>query len=563
MPACKWILTSKQRCDLEMLTNGGFEPLNGFMSQAEYESVLATNRLPSGSLWPMPITLEVSDAFAATVKTDDTIELYDTDNTLLSRMTVSDKWRPNKQQEALAVFGTLDQTHPGVDYLLNQSGGWYLGGAIQVVQPVHYYDFAELRYTPATLKKHFLNNGYQRVVAFQTRNPMHRAHFELTLRAAKAIDGHLLIHPVVGETKPGDIDYFTRVRCYQKMISHYHPAQSVTLSLLPLAMRMAGPKEALWHAIIRKNYGCTHFIVGRDHAGPGLNANSEPFYDPYAAQKLVQKYQDEIQIQMIPFQEMVYSEERKKYYFTDEIKPQEKTLTLSGTKLRKLLSSNEAIPQWFSFPEVIQELRAAYPPKNKLGFTLFFTGLSGSGKSTLANALIAKLKCHGKRHVSLIDGDVVRRILASELGFSKADRDLNIQRIGYVAAEVTKTGGVAICAAIAPYSEARENNRRIISQYGNYIEVYVATTLATCEQRDPKGLYVKARRGELTGFTGISDPYEPPLHPEITIDTRLSVDDCVNQIMHYLIQEGYLEEDLLTNDAVAKVGSDHLEMSHV
>lgn len=544
----KWIVNSKQRCDLEMLSNGAFHPLTGFMSQQDYESILSTNRLCNGSLWPIPITLDVSPEFAAQVEVGEQIELYDSDNTLLARMKLTDKWSYDKTLEALSVFGTLDPAHPGVSYLLNQNGAWYLGGSIQIIQPIVHYDFAELRHSPAALKDYFLKNNYKKIVAFQTRNPMHRAHFELTRRAAAAIDGHALIHPVVGMTKPGDLDYFTRVRCYQKILPYYAP-QKATLSLLPLAMRMAGPKEALWHALIRKNYGCTHFIVGRDHAGPGLDSNKKPFYEPYAAQELVQKHQTEMQIQMIPFQEMVYSEQRKKYYFMDEIKEQEQVSAVSGTQLRQLLSSNAPIPSWFSFPEIIQELRAAYPPKDELGLTLFFTGLSGAGKSTLAKALQAKLKSLSRRPISLIDGDIVRRILATELGFSRADRDLNIQRIGYVANEITHAGGIAICAAIAPYREAREKNRHLIAQHGNYIEIYVATPLDICEQRDPKGLYLKARSGQLTAFTGVSDPYEPPTNPEIIIDTTRSINECVNHILTYLIQEYYLKIDVMGIDA--------------
>lgn len=545
MESCKWILNSKQRCDLEMLTVGAFAPLTGFLSQADYESVLSTNRLVNGSLWPIPINLDVSDEFATQINVGNTIDLIDNGHILLARMTISHKWKPDKFIEAKAVFGTLDETHPGVNYLLNHTGNWYLGGSVELVLSPVYYDFIELRHTPATLKQYFLEHDYQQVVAFQTRNPMHRAHFELTLRAAEAINGHVLIHPVVGVTKSGDLDYFTRVRCYQKILPYYSKQQA-TLSLLPLAMRMAGPKEALWHALIRKNYGCTHFIVGRDHAGPGLNATGEPFYAPYAAQDLVQQYQMEIQIQMIPFEEMVYVKERQQYCLINELQPQEKALSLSGTKLRQLLSKNESIPAWFSFPEIIHELRAAHPPKNKLGLTLFFTGLSGAGKTTLAQALMVTLRCYGRQNMTLIDGDVVRPILAAELGFTKKDRDINVQRIGYVAAEVTKVGGMALCAAIAPYREAREKNRFLISQSGAYIEIYVATSLATCEQRDTKGLYAKARRGELSAFTGVNDPYEQPMNPEITIDTSvLSIDECVSQIIHFLRKEGYLKSDLL------------------
>lgn len=545
MKSSQWTLTPKQRCDLEMLTVGAFAPLTGFLAQADYECVLSTNRLVNGSLWPIPINLDVSDEFATQISVGDTIDLLDNSNILLARMTISSKWKPDKYIEANAVFGTLDETHPGVYYLLNQMGNWYLGGSIELVRLPIYYDFIELRHTPATLKQYFLEHDYQQVVAFQTRNPMHRAHVELTLKAAEAINGHILIHPVVGVTKPGDLDYFTRVRCYQKILPYYSQQQA-TLSLLPLAMRMAGPKEALWHAIIRKNYGCTHFIVGRDHAGPGLNAKSEPFYDPYAAQDLVQQHQTEIQIQIIPFEEMVYVKERKQYCLINEVQAQEKALSISGTKLRQLLLKNEAIPAWFSFPEIINELRAAHPPKSELGFTLFFTGLSGAGKTTLAQALMAKLKYHGRHNVTLIDGDVVRPILASELGFSKTDRDINIQRIGYVAAEVTKVGGIALCAAIAPYREAREKNRFLISQMGAYIEIYVATTIATCEHRDTKGLYAKARRGELSAFTGVNDTYEQPINPEITIDTSArSINECTDQIIHFLKKEGYLQSDSL------------------
>jgi sulfate adenylyltransferase len=464
-------------------------------------------------------------------------------------MVISNKWKPDKWVEAKAVFDTLDETHPGVCYLLNHVGDWYLGGSVELVQLPIYYDFIELRHTPATLKEYFFAHDYQNVIAFQTRNPMHRAHFELTQRAAEAINGHILIHPVVGVTKPDDVEYASRVRCYQKILPYYSN-QQVTLSLLPLAMRMAGPKEALWHAIIRKNYGCTHFIVGRDHAGPGLNSKGEPFYDPYAAQALVQMHQDEIHLQMVPFQELVYVKARGQYCSVDELQPEEKALSLSGTALRQLLSTNEFIPSWFSFPEIMSELRAAHPPKNERGFTLFFTGLSGAGKTTLAQALMVKLKSMGRRHVTIIDGDVVRPILATELGFSKADRDINIQRMGYVAAEVTKVGGIALCAAIAPYQEAREKNRFLISQYGAYIEVYVATSLVACEQRDTKGLYAAARRGELSAFTGVNDPYEPPLHSEMTIDTHvLSINESVNHIIQYLIKEGHLKRECLQSSA--------------
>ncbi len=536
----KWILTPRQRCDLEMLLIGGFHPLTGFLTQADYENVLFNSRLSTGQLWPIPINLDVNEAFADPISAGSQIELYDTDNTLLAWMTVTDKWQPNKSLEAEHVFGTDDMKHPGVNYLFNKAGDWYLGGSIKLARLPTHYDFPELRQTPATLKNYFAQVGFEKVIAFQTRNPMHRAHMELTWRAAKQIDGHLLIHPVVGLTKPGDIDYFTRVRCYQKIL-HYYPPERVSLSLLPLAMRMGGPREAVWHALIRKNYGCTHFIVGRDHAGPGNNAQGEPFYGPYAAQELVQQYQDEIGIKAAFFQEMVYVKERKTYCPNNEIQPNETALTISGTQLRDMLLYEKPIPEWFSFPEIIQELRHAYPAKRQHGFTLFFTGLSGAGKTTLAHALLAKLLSQGKRNVTLLDGDVMRRILANELGFSKADRDLNIRRIGFVASEVTKAGGVAICAAIAPYVSARTENRQLISQHGGYIEIYLSTSFQACEKRDIKGLYAKARQGEIKKFTGLDDPYETPIDPEITLDTEnVTIEQSVDRIIQFLQQEGYL-----------------------
>lgn len=538
---CKWIITPRQRCDIEMLLLAGFAPLTGFLTQNDYDSVLATMRLANGHPWPMPITLDVSEAFAKQVTLHDIIELYEPDNTLLARLTVTDKWKPNKLLEAKKVFSTEDVKHPGVNYLLNQAGDWYLGGTVEQVRQPKHFDFVELRHTPSSLKKIFAEKGWKKIVGFQTRNPIHRAHMELTLRAAKELDASILIHPVVGLTQPGDIDYFTRVHCYQKILHHY-PENKALLSLLPLAMRMGGPREALWHALIRKNYGCTHFIIGRDHAGPGADSHGKAFYDPYAAQQLVEQYQDEIGIIMVPFQEMVYVKERNQYCASNEVKKYETTLNISGTELRQALLTEQAIPDWFSFPEIIEELRQSYLPKHKKGFTLFFTGLSGAGKSVLSNALLAKFKSIGIKHVTILDSDVTRRILANDLGFSKADRDLNIRRIGFVASEITKIGGIAICAAIAPYADVRSENRQLISQYGGYIEVFLSTPLAECVKRDTKGLYEKAKNGGLKNLTGYNDPYEPPIHPEITIDTsKLTVDESAKKIIEYLVHAGYLK----------------------
>ncbi len=537
----EFFLTPRQRCDIECLLNGAFAPLNGFCDQKTYNSILVHRRLPSGEVWPMPITLDVSRVQAETITLGEVIGLYDHEGMHLANMTITDIWEPNKIAEAKAVFGTTDDVHPGVHYLMNIAGDVYLGGDLEKVTPPGHYDFTHLRLSPAELKQRFKEGGWKKVVAFQTRNPMHRAHQELTLRAAKEHDAHLLIHPVVGMTKPGDVDHYTRVHCYQSILNSY-PANTATLSLLPIAMRMAGPIEALWHALIRKNYGCTHFIVGRDHAGPGKDNNGQDFYGPYDAQEMVRQYQDEIGIQMVPFYELVYVQERDAYLQEDEVKPGETVLKISGTEFRRMLKTGEEVPAWFSYPGVIHELRKTFPAKEKQGFTIFFTGLSGAGKSTIANALLIKLMELTDRSVSLLDGDLVRKNLSSELGFSKDHRDLNILRIGYVASEITKHGGVAICAPIAPYRNTRRKVRKMVSEVGAFIEVYVSTSLAVCEGRDRKGLYKKARQGIIKEFTGISDPYEIPENAEIVINTSVySVEQEVMIIINKLIAFGYLK----------------------
>ena len=535
-----WDLTDRQLCDLELLMNGGFSPLDGFLGRADYESVLADMRLASGVLWPIPITLDVTPAFADKIEIGETIDLRDREGVLNATLTVTDKWQPDKRAEAIAVFGADDTTHPAVRYLHDHAGSVYLGGKVQGIEAPMHYDFKHLRDTPQELRDRFRKLGWRRVIAFQTRNPMHRAHQELTFRAAQAAEANLLIQPVVGMTKPGDVDHFTRVRCYEKLIGHY-PEQTTALSLLPLAMRMGGPREAIWHAIIRKNYGCTHLIVGRDHAGPGHDSAGKPFYGPYEAQELFAQHQDELDITMVPFPNLVYSESRVQYVAEDKIEPEEKVLSLSGTELRRRLQEGLDIPEWFSFPEVVDELRRTHPPRHRQGFTVFFTGLSGSGKSTIANALLVKLLELGGRPVTLLDGDHVRKHLSSELGFSREHRDLNILRIGYVASEITKNGGIAICAPIAPYAATRRKVRDLIEPMGGFLEIHVATSLEVCEQRDRKGLYAKARAGIIKEFTGISDPYEAPEEPEMRIDTgELTPDLAAHRILIKLESLGFI-----------------------
>ncbi|WP_435141128.1 bifunctional sulfate adenylyltransferase/adenylylsulfate kinase [Pseudopelagicola sp. nBUS_19] len=526
-------LTPRQICDLELLMNGGFNPLKGFLSEADYDGVVENMRLADGSLWPMPITLDVSTDFAATLELGQDIALRDQEGVILATMTVTDRWEPNKSREAEKVFGANDDAHPAVNYLHNQAGQIYLGGPIVgIQQPVH-YDFRARRDTPNELRAYFRKVGWRKVVAFQTRNPLHRAHQELTFRAAREAQANLLIHPVVGMTKPGDVDHFTRVRCYEAVLDKY-PASTTSMSLLNLAMRMAGPREAVWHGLIRKNHGCTHFIVGRDHAGPGKNSEGNDFYGAYDAQDLFRVHEEEMGIEMVDFKHMVWVQERAQYEPIDEITDKEKVtiLNISGTELRRRLSEGLEIPEWFSFPEVVKELRRTRPARSKQGFTVFFTGFSGSGKSTIANALMVKLMEMGGRPVTLLDGDIVRKNLSSELGFSKEHRDLNIRRIGYVASEITKNGGIAICAPIAPYAMTRRAVREDIEQFGAFMEVHVATSLEECERRDRKGLYKLARAGKIKEFTGISDPYDVPAEPELRVETEnVEVDNCAHQVI--------------------------------
>ncbi|MFQ5974281.1 MAG: bifunctional sulfate adenylyltransferase/adenylylsulfate kinase [Alphaproteobacteria bacterium] len=514
-----WTLTQRQLCDAELLLNGAFSPLAGFMGEEDYDRVVEEMRLPDGTLWPIPITLDVTEAFAESVDLGEVIALRDAEGLLIATMTVQSKWTPDKRREAELVLQTTDPAHPGVAYLFDRANPVCLGGPLAGVEkPVH-YDFKNLRDDPQDLRRKFQDWGWSNIVAFQTRNPMHRAHQEMTYRAAQTAEANLLIHPVVGMTKPGDVDHFTRVRCYEHILRTY-PEQTTVLSLLPLAMRMAGPREAVWHAIIRKNYGCTHFIVGRDHAGPGNDGSGNDFYDPYAAQEMLRAFEDELKIAMIPFKEMAFVQDRGQHLPADEVAPDETVLRISGTEFRRRLEASLDIPDWFTFPAVLDELRRTYRPRHRQGFTLFFTGLPSAGKSTLANAVMVKLLELGGRTITLFDGDVVRRRLSSELGFSREHRNMNVLRIGYVASEITKAGGIAICALIAPYASVRRQVRELVESCGGFVEVYVSTPIEICEKRDRKGLYEKARAGLIKGVTGIDDPYEPPETPEMDISTE-------------------------------------------
>lgn len=534
-------LTQRQLCDLELLMYGAFTPLTGFMGRDSYDGVLENSRLPDGSVWPIPVTLDITEKLAESFAVGERLALRDSEGFMLAVLTVSDMWTPDRDREAACIYATSDESHPGVAYLKDQVQQVYVGGKVEGIELPTHYDYEDLRHTPEDLRRLFQRQGWRQVVGFHTARPMHRLAREITLAAAKKSEAHILLHPVVGIGRPRDLSRFARVKCYQAL-QKYYPHGLTVLSLLPLATRMAGPREAVWHAIIRRNYGCTHFIVGPDHGSPpdeGLGR----FYSPYAAQALVAQCEPQIGIRMVPFKRLAYSPGRARFVDADEARDgNEVTEELSDEVLARRLSHGEDIPAWFTYPEVLNALRGVYPPRHRMGVTLFFTGLSGSGKSTLARIMYGKFIEDGKRPTTLLDGDIVRRNLSSELGFSKQHRDLNVRRIGFVASEITKNGGVAICAPIAPYASTRRAVRELIEEHGAMIEIHVATPLEVCEQRDRKGLYAKARKGVIPEFTGISDPYEVPEHPQLRIDTSgRSPMEAAQEIFLYLLREGYLD----------------------
>ena len=538
-------LNRRQLCDLELLINGAFRPLSGFMGQAEYLSVLDGCRLPDGSVWPVPVVLDVTEAFAEErLEVGQRLALRDAEGFMPAVLTIEELWRPEREVEAAQVYGTTSPAHPGVRYLYEAVNPVYVGGRIEGAQLPTHPDFEDLWESPEELRHRFNKVGWRRVLGVHSSNPLHRMHRELILNAAKAHGTHILLHPAVGTTKPGDLQYYARVHCYKAICTHF-PHEMATLSLLPLAMRMAGPREALWRALINRNFGCSHFLVGPDHASPPPDAAGERFYGKYEAQELVKRFAAEIGVEIVAVPEMRYAPEKGAFLPDHEILAGGyESVHISNSQLKSMLHQGREIPEWFSYPEVLSPLRRVYPPRDRVGITLFFTGLSGSGKSTLANIIFAKLIESGTRPVSLLDGDIVRQNLSSELGFSKAHRDINIRRIGFVASEITKNGGVAICAPIAPYRETRRGVRSLIEEHGAFIEIHVATPLRVCEARDRKGLYAKARKGIIPEFTGISDPYDVPEHPELCIDTSdLAPAEAAQEIMLYLFKEGYLDTD--------------------
>jgi len=533
-------LNDRQLCDLELLATGVFSPLDGFMTRPDYEAVLDRMRLQSGVLWPIPVCLSISDTKSRTLEAGQSLALRDHEGFLLAIMHIEDMWSVNREKEALLVYGTTNITHQGVQYLYNTEGDYYIGGKVEVLSTPLHFDFKQLRMTPQETRSVYQKLKWQRVVGFQTRNPIQRLQFEMTVKAMRQAKANLLLLPVTGMTKPGDFDHYTRVRCYRAVTRHY-PPDSFVLNLLPLSMRLAGPRESILHAIIAKNYGCTHFIVGRDHASPGTDAAGNSFYDSGAAQRMAEEYSKEIGVAIIPFEELVYLPFEDEFRSSDHIPEGEQYISFSSSHIRERIRTGRKIPEWATFPEVVAELKKAYPSPEKQGFTIFLTGLSGAGKSTIAKVLYARFLEIGDRPVTLLDGDIVRRNLSSRLSFSKEDRDINVRRIGFVAGEITKNRGIAICAPIAPYNATRTEIRKSIENYGGFIEVHVSTPIEVCETRDRKGMYAKARAGLIKGFTGVDDPYETPESPEVKIDTTdLTPDEAAQEILLLLGQKGYI-----------------------
>ena len=551
-------ISARALCDLELLATGAFSPLDRFMKKADYERVLTEMRLTNGVLFPIPITLPLDES--ALPSWGEQITLSDTRNNTIAVMEIEEIYHYDPLREARLVLGSTDPRHPLVSEMTTW-GKVYVSGALKVIDLPRYHDFVDLRRTPAQVRAKLAEMGYDKVVAFQTRNPMHRIHEELTKRAAEEVGGSLLIHPVVGLTKPGDVDHYTRVRVYRTLAENYYDQSKTLLSLLPLAMRMAGPREALWHAIIRRNHGATHFIIGRDHAGPGKDSKGIPFYGPYEAQLMLGQYADEVGVEPIEFKELVYLADEERYEEQNKVPEGAHIYSISGTQVREdYLAKGKLLPEWFTRPETAEILQQMYPPRHKQGVCLWFTGLSGSGKSTTAEIVTSLLLERG-RQVTVLDGDVVRTHLSKGLGFSREDRDTNILRIGFVASEIARHGGMVISAAISPYRATRNEVRKMAGEE-HFVEIFVDTPIDVCEQRDVKGLYARARRGQITGFTGVDDPYEVPVNPEITLNTvDFGPEENARKIVAYLDEHGYLLPDISTNWKVGDIEEEEVPVT--
>jgi len=545
------ILSKRLQCDLELLLNGGFAPLKGFLNKNDYEGVVELMRLKTGELWPMPIVLPINDKIVESLNLGETLTLCNEENLPLAYLEIESIYKPDLINECEKVFGSSDDNHPYVKIIMSYKNSHYVGGKVTKIRDIPHFDFGDIRMVPSDTRKFFNDNKWDRVVGFQTRNPMHRSHYELTRYAMKKGEAKLFLNPVVGITQDCDIDYFTRVKCYKKLMSHYSK-DSAILCLLPLSMRMAGPREAVWHALIRKNYGCTHFVVGRDHAGPSYKKkDGSDFYGPYEAQELLLSVADEIGINCILSKMIVYAINKEddndcKYASIDNIDEEKyKVMKISGTQQREMLRTGVKLPEWFTFPEIEEELVKQFKSSYDKGLCLYFIGLSGSGKTTVVKALREKMREYTEKDISILDGDVIRQNLSKGLGFSKEDRSTNVRRIGYVASEIVKHGGIVFCSNIAPYEDDRESNRSLIGSLGHYVQVHVNTLLDECENRDVKGLYKLARKGVIKQFTGINDPFEIPVNNEITIDgsTNISLSDNIDTIISFLIEKNIIHNN--------------------
>jgi sulfate adenylyltransferase len=534
------MLNDRQLCDLELLATGGFSPLTGFMVRSDYESVLDRMRLQNDILWSVPVCLDIPKSLAKNLETGQSLALRDPEGFLLAVMHVEDVWPVDCKKEAQKIYETFDTSHPGVWYLNNKTGDYYVGGGLEVISLPLHFDFKQLRQTPREVRAIYTKLGWQRVVGFQTRNPLHRFLFEMTTRAMRQARANLLLMPAVGMTRPGDFDHYTQVRCYQAVSSHY-PPNSHVMSLLPLAIRLSGPRDAISDAIIAKNYGCSHFIVGHDHASPGCDANGDSFYESDRARNLAKTFSAEMGLEIVSFEKFVYLPFEDEYQSIDQVPEGTQTISMTGSDIRNRIREGRRIPEWATFKEIVEELQKAYPPPRQQGFTVFLTGLSGAGKSTVAKVLYSIFLEIGARPVTLLDGDIVRQNLSNELNFSKEHRDINVRRIGFVASEITKNRGIAICAPIAPYENTRQEVRQVIEQYGGFIEVHVSTPIEECEKRDRKGMYAKARAGLIKGFTGVDDPYESPVSPELRINTMaLTQVEAAQEILLFLGKKGFI-----------------------
>lgn len=533
-------LTDHHLCDFELLASGAFSPLEGYMVRADYEPVLDRMRMQNGTFWPLPVCLDIPEITARHLEAGQSAALRDPEGYLLAVMHIEDLWPVDHDRQALSVFGTNDMSHPGVRRLSTETGKFYIGGKLEVISLPLHYDFKLLRFNPHEVRREFKKQGWQRIVGYQTHSVIHRPQFELTLEAMRRAKANLLLLPTVGVTRTEDFNHYTRVRCYKEVV-RYYPPDTTVLSLLPYGMRFAGPKEALLNAIVAKNYGCTHFVICHDHADPGNGRDGDPFYDWQVSREILGQQATNLGIDLILFDEFVYLPFEDKFSFKGNLPENTNSIKMNGADIRTRIINGRKVPPWASFPEILEELRKAFPPPSKQGFTIFLTGLSGAGKSTIAKILFSKMLEIGERPVSLLDGDIVRQNLSSELNFSKEHRDINVRRIGFVASEITKNRGIAICAPIAPYTITRREIRGSIEAHGGFIEVHVATPLEECEKRDRKGMYAKARAGLIKGYTGIDDPYEVPELPELRIDTtHISPDEAAHEILLFLGQKGYI-----------------------